>query len=340
MATNVHLVGSVGLDTVEEVFETAGRLLGTRLKRMPDGEPGGRRMWTSWQYPLLRTNAYLQVDTGKQPSNLTGFLRLRVADGVNPNEITFGELGYAREARSSYLDFVAARDRGIFPKTVKFQVSFPTPYAVICRQVTENSIPSVIGPYESAMLREVETVCRAIPHADLAIQWDVCFEMLVWDGRWPPMPAFSGMEAAFRDQFARLSRPVPDDVDLGFHLCYGDLDARHFVEPQDATKMTELANLIVTSVQRPVAYVHMPVPIQRDDEAYFAPLRNLKLPPGTELYLGLVHEKDGVEGARRRMAAARKFVSDFGIAAECGIARGRTPAVVRRFLEVHGAASA
>ena len=40
------------------------------------------------------------------------------------------------------------------------------------------------------------------------------------------------------------------------------------------------------------------------------------------------------------MAAARKVVKEFGIAAECGIARGRTPALVRKFLEVHGAASA
>jgi hypothetical protein len=38
---HVHLVGSIALDTVEEVFHTAGTLLGKRLKRCPDGEPGG-----------------------------------------------------------------------------------------------------------------------------------------------------------------------------------------------------------------------------------------------------------------------------------------------------------
>ena len=41
---SVHLVGSVGLDTTEEVFGVAGRLLGPYLKRVPDGEPGGRRL--------------------------------------------------------------------------------------------------------------------------------------------------------------------------------------------------------------------------------------------------------------------------------------------------------
>ena len=35
----VHLVGSIALDSVEEVFRTAGTLLGHRLRRVPDGEP-------------------------------------------------------------------------------------------------------------------------------------------------------------------------------------------------------------------------------------------------------------------------------------------------------------
>ncbi len=340
MASYVHLVGSIGLDTVDEVFTAAGRLLGSRLKRMPDGEPGGRRMWTSWQYPVLRTNAYLQVDTSRPPVSATGFPMLKVAEGVDPQEITFGELGYAREARASYLDFVSARKRGLFPRNVRFQVSLPTPWAVIARMVVPESHQAVIGPYEKAMLREVEAVCANIPHADLALQWDVCFEMLVWDGRWAPMGPFPGMEPAFADEFARLSRPVPPDVELGFHLCYGDLDGKHFVDPRDMAKMVELAHLIVGSAEHPIAWMHMPVPVQRDDDAYFAPLKILKLPAGTELYLGLVHASDGAEGTKRRMAAARKVIKDFGIAAECGIARGRTPAIVREFLEVHAAASA
>jgi hypothetical protein len=129
-------------------------------------------------------------------------------------------------------------------------------------------------------------------------------------------------------------------VQLGFHLCYGDLDGRHMIEPLDSTKMVELANLICRSVPRPIAFMHMPVPIARDDDAFFAPMKNLALPAGTELYLGLVHAQDGVEGTKRRMAAARKVVKDFGIASECGIARGRRPDLVREFLKVHAGAAA
>jgi hypothetical protein len=46
MNTPVHLlVGSVALDSPEEVSAAVGKLLGPRLKRVPDVEPGGRRMW-------------------------------------------------------------------------------------------------------------------------------------------------------------------------------------------------------------------------------------------------------------------------------------------------------
>ncbi len=56
----VHLVGSIGLDTVDEVFATVGKMLGPHLHRIPDGEVGGRKLWISWQYPLLRASPYLQ----------------------------------------------------------------------------------------------------------------------------------------------------------------------------------------------------------------------------------------------------------------------------------------
>ena len=83
MSTHVHLVGSVALDTAQDVFSTAGKLLGPYLERIPDGEPGGRRLWISWQIPLLRANS-------------------------------------AGEARTSYRDFLAARQHGDIRERVRF----------------------------------------------------------------------------------------------------------------------------------------------------------------------------------------------------------------------------
>ncbi len=337
MRRNVHLVGSVGLDTAEEVFEQAGKLLGPALKRVPDGEVGGRRLWISWQAPLLRASPFLEVDTSRPDANMFGPLKL--AEGVRAEEVHFGELGYAREARASYQDFLDARQRGVLPENVRFQVSLPTPYAVIgVGRFVPDAVEQVLPAYEQAMLKEVERICARIPHRDLAIQWDVCIEMVQWDGRWQRKP-FPGMDRYFGETFARLAAAVPEDVELGFHLCYGDLDAKHFIDPADASKMVELANLIVAYVSRPVAYIHMPVPIARDDDSFYAPLQDLKLPAGTELFLGLVHTEDGVEGTRRRITAAEKYRQDFGIASECGISRGRNPNVAIDYLRVYAAAA-
>jgi len=49
------------------------------------------------------------------------FPLLTLAEGVAPSDVRFGELGYAREARASYLDFVAARDNGTLPKGIRFR---------------------------------------------------------------------------------------------------------------------------------------------------------------------------------------------------------------------------
>ena len=181
----VHLVGSIALDSVDDVFRTTGGVLGRRLRRVPDGEPGGRRLWISWQYPFLRAQPFLRPDPSV--TNPRGMQPLILIDNVDPAEIRFGELGYAREARISYQDFRAAREQGHLPPGVRFQVSLPTPLAVINPFVSLKDSPRVEGPYENAMLREVAAICAAIPHGDLCIQWDVCIEMILWDGRWEGM---------------------------------------------------------------------------------------------------------------------------------------------------------
>jgi len=83
-------------------------------------------------------------------------------------------------------------------------------------------------------------------------------------------------------------------------------------------------------------WIHLPVPRERDDAAYFAPLRGLKRASGTELYLGLVHFTDGLAGARRRLAATASAVTDFGIATECGLGR-RPPATIADLFRLHAA---
>ena len=96
-------------------------------------------------------------------------------------------------------------------------------------------------------------------------------------------------------------------------------------------------NSVVAGVGREVAFIHMPVPIDRDDIAYFAPLEEARPARGNRAHLGLTHDKDGVPGALRRAAVAAKVVDDFGISTECGLGM-RSPDNIRQILQTGDAA--
>jgi methionine synthase II (cobalamin-independent) len=332
----VHLVGSIGLDTVEQVFETVGPELGRRLKRVPDGEPGGRRLWAAWQYPLLRANPYLRPDPSGAVRKNSRLPQMCLGEGVKPEELRFSELGYAREARASYDDFVAAREAGKIPEQARFQVCLPTPIAVTYSFCTPRDLIAITDAYEKAMLREAEMIYRHIPNPDLSLQWDLCQEMIILDGQ--PQDEFSTLEASKQQVLERirtLCSTVPKNVSLGFHLCYGDFGAKHFIEPEDMAKLVEMANALSQLIAHKISYVHMPVPLSRTDDEYFKPLVDLKLDPDTEVYLGLIHLSDGAEGARRRIDTAHKYLKSFGVGTECGMARARTEEIVQSLLAIH-----
>jgi methionine synthase II (cobalamin-independent) len=322
------------------VFSTVGPLLGRRLRRIPDGEPGPRRLWVSFQYPLLRSSPFLRPDPSGALRKTSGFPLLCLAEGVAGDEVSFGELGYAREARGSYLDFIAARKRGDIAPDTRFQVCLPTPMSVIYAFCTARDVVVIERAYEKAMAREIKAICQHIPHNDLCIQWDVCHDMILWDGQpQDQFPLVNASKEEITKRFARICAPVPDDVELGFHLCYGDFGGKHFFDPVTAGHLVDIANAIAGSVKHQIAYVHFPVPAPRATDDFFVPMRNLKLAPATEIYLGLIHAADGVEGAKKRTALAAKFVARFGIATECGFARARKKDLVRTLLDIHAGAT-
>jgi hypothetical protein len=186
------------------------------------------------------------------------------------------------------------------------------------------------------MIGEVAAITRAVPNDRLALQWDVCQEVLAWEGYYDKGPV------EFRDEtiavLTAIGDAVPEPVELGYHLCYGSPQDEHCVQPKDAAIMVEIVNLVSAGVRRSIQFFHLPVPQPRTDDAFFAPLSGLKLKPGTELYLGLVH-RDDASGDAARLAAARRWARVDGIATECGMARG-DPARFPALLAAHAAAAA
>ncbi len=121
---------------------------------------------------------------------------------------------------------------------------------------------------------------------------------------------------------------------LGYHFCYGDLAHRHLVEPKNLGLSVRIANLAIGNSKRSVDWVHMPVPMTRSDSAYFAPLSGLQT-GDAEVFLGLIHLHDGVEGGLTRARAARHYLSRFGVATECGLGR-RGSETLADVLRIHG----
>jgi hypothetical protein len=103
------------------------------------------------------------------------------------------------------------------------------------------------------------------------------------------------------------------------------------VQPKDTAILVEMMEGIAAATRRPIDFFHIPVPKERADDAYYAPLENWRRPAGTELYLGLLHHDDAA-GDKRRIAVAKTFIDDFGLSAECGWGRtepGRLPGLLK-----------
>jgi hypothetical protein len=336
VSRNVHFVGSIPLADAEEVFRTTAGILGDAVRRYPDGETGPRKAWVQWQIRSVADHDQFEL-TAEGPLNIEQrgnrpYYRLK--PGIGPDDVRFGPLGYAEEARRSYELFAKLRAAGALPATARFLVAIPSPLAFLNVLIAADDRANVEPGYMRRLLTEVDEIAGAIPHADLAVQWDCVVEMLVAEG--VRSSYIDDAPEALAGRLARIGDRVPVGVDLGYHFCYGDMEHKHSLEPPNMRVMVESANRLRAALRHPIAFLHMPVPRDRDDDAYFAPLDRLALAPETELYLGLVHYTDGVAGTRRRMATAAHHRNVFGIATECGFGR-RPPETIVPLLELHAA---
>ena len=332
-AAGVHFVGSIPLEDAEEVFSSVARALAGRVPRIPDGETGKRSNWVVWQDQVFADSESFEV-VRSDLDEYAPIATYRLA--ATADLVSIGELGYAAEAVSSYSVFERLKNDGVIPEGIRFQVSLPTPVAVLAAFVLAEDRFTIEPAYEDALLSELVAIVEAIPQGELSIQWDVAAEFGILEG--VDMPFFRDWweepMGPISDRILRLGRAVPDGVELGYHLCYGDSGHKHFVQPDDAGLLVAIAQVLVEGLGEKLSLVHVPVPRDRKDRAYFAPLGDLALPPHTALYLGLIHATDGVDGAIERIAAAREFVEGFGIATECGLGR-RSGDSIQQILHLH-----
>lgn len=340
---DIHLIGSVPMADAETVFRTMSAALGRRLKRIPDGETGSRLNWITWLETIFRDHPLFEPseETFQVHEDAPAFTRYQMKDGVSAADVDFDDLLWGNVAIESYGIFKQLRNEGEIPAGTKFQVDLVPAHSVIWLFVKSNQQAELDPVFNAAVGREIDKIADSIPREDLAIQLDVASAVFarLERGQGDVYGATrEEMLGRFTDILTTLGNRVPADVDLLFHFCYGDSEHRHVIEPTDMDDMVDLANRLTQAIARPIQLIHMPVPRDRDDAAYFEPLKRLKLNPETQLCLGLVHYTDGIEGTKKRLATAQKYVTDFAIATECGFGR-RTPDTIPELLQIHAAAA-
>ncbi|MGE0520309.1 MAG: hypothetical protein AB7P78_15060, partial [Candidatus Binatia bacterium] len=260
----VLLVGSVPLDTPEEVFRLCGDTVGDLVTSLPDGEQGYRRQWinmlaariysdTPWLESYTRPKT-AEGEEGWDPTGYDDHWMFTVRPGAPRYRLK--HLGYLDDAKRSYASFCALRDEGVIPEGVRFQISLPaTESATRWFTTSAQDYAILYDAYEEAMDRELAAIFTAIPADDLVIQWDICMETLSIESndqraglsQWKaPGEPFDRYVRALRS----LSAKVIPDVPMGLHLCYGDLHHKHLVEPKDLSVCVRMANAAFDKARR------------------------------------------------------------------------------------------
>lgn len=334
---DIHLVGSIPLPNVEEVFATVGQILGDRAPRIPDGEVD--RPWLGWLEEVFANHKdFVRAGEHRRVQGGEALRRYRLRDGVRPGDVRFDNLHHAAVTKSSYRVFEKVKSAGKIPERTRFLMTIATPVAVMDRYIVPEEQLLVEPAYEKALLGQLRDIQQFIPHEAFAIQWDVAREVIsaAAEAETPWGRTREQILRAHCERLCRLGRSVPTSIELLYHLCYGDFAHRHAIEPTDTSLLVDYANRITEGVGREVSLFHMPVPRDRSDDAYFEPLRGLTSAAKNKICLGLVHLTDGVEGSQRRMATADRYLSEYAIATECGFGR-RPPEIIVELLRLHAA---
>jgi hypothetical protein len=345
--SSVHFNGSVNLPDAGTVMREISSRIPSGVRRMTDGETGERGYWILFQIQKFLAMPELEAVSSGQAydtdaAEAPAMPQLRLAEGVSPEAVKWPNLGYAAAYVTSFEMFRALQEDGTIPAGVRFQMQYPTPLASTAGTIVPEDLPDVAASYEAALFADLDQALATLPHDRCAVQWDVAVEFGLLEGGFAP-----GSQVPLGEITPGLTRcvdHVAQDVPVGLHLCYGDYGHQHFKQPESLAVQVQVVNAVVSAARRPVDWVSFTVPQARSDEDYFAPLRDLRVGPETELSFALVpyHPADQPEGTTAEQvrlidASLRESSSgkrDWGICTECGM--GRVAAAdVPRLLDLH-----
>jgi hypothetical protein len=321
--TSVHFNGAVNLADAETVMREIVARVPDGVSRIPEGETGDRQQWIFfqlqkfWETPGLESTEPRDAGTG-----YGAMPKVKLSGDTDPDRITWPNLGYADAYGDSFEIFSKLRSEGVLPAGVRYQVEYPTPLASINAWIVDEDQEALEASYEAALFADLDRLLGALPHDQIAVQWDVAVEFALLEGGFGrPWPL-----DAVVSRLVRCVERVPAAVPVGLHLCYGDYQHHHFKEPESLETQVRVVNAVSAAASRPVSFFSFTVPQYQRDPAYFAPLSSLEVSPETEVYLALVpyHPDDQEEGTTSeqiRLVDAQLGDREWGICTECGMGR-------------------
>ena len=326
VTSDLLLVGSLPADSAESAFRAASELFGNMVFALPDGETGARAAWVGYERErLVRPHPDVEiVAVTESPTDIPRHAYetpvFKIRDGVT--DLRWESWPRIDEAVASYGLFRELRQEGAIPDQVRFQVCLPFPSSALngFKADFAADYPVAERAFEDLVAREIERLTSEIPAADLAIQWDVCYEVLDLEGvlAWTA----DGAWERFAGPVARLTPLIPDEVFVGYHLCYGTFPEWPMYEARDMSLLVRMANHAASHSGRAVDWFHLAGPryLRSEDDSFFRPLSDLS-PGDARVYLGIVLPLDGIPGLKRRQATASRYLTDFGVAMYCGFGR-------------------
>jgi hypothetical protein len=326
VTSELLLVGSLPADSTDAAFRAGAELFGDMVFALPDGETGPRRAWVGYEREQL-TRPHPDVVVIEETESPTGIPRhayetpvFGLREGVN--ELHFDSWPRIDDAIASYQLFRELRDEAVIPAGLRFQVGLPFPASAMnaFKAHFAEDYPIAARGYEELVGRELGRLTEAIPPEDLAIQWDCAYETIDIEGvlGW----GTEGGWERFAGPVTRLTRQIPEEVFVGYHLCYGTFPEWPMYEARDFSVLVRMANFAVAESGRTVDWLHLAGPryLRSEDRSFFRPLVDLE-PGDARVFLGIVLPVDGVPGLKRRHSTASKYLDDFGVAMYCGFGR-------------------
>ncbi len=326
VTSDLLLVGSLPAESTEAALRAGAELFGELVFALPDGETGPRAAWVGYERERL-TRPHPDVVVVEETESPTGIPRHAYETPVfalrpDVTELRFETWPRIDEAIASYGVFRALREAGVIPAGLRFQVGLPFPSSALNAFKADHAhdYPIAERGFEDLVAKELRRLTAEIPPSDLAIQWDMAYEIQDIEGvlAWTSEGAWE----RYAGPVTRLTRLIPEETLVGYHLCYGTFPEWPMYEARDYGVLVRMANFAVANSGRTVDWLHLAGPryLRSEDRSFFRPLVDLE-PGDARVFLGIVLPVDGVSGLRRRHATATRYLSDFGVAMYCGFGR-------------------